>query len=346
MARSGKAAILARVFLAIAIMAAALPSATQVMANGLEQVRLGNNAFKSGAFEDAIDAYSQAILSGELDIDAMAITFNNRGVVYGEVGDFDRAISDYQESLALRPNDATTLKNLRVAFVRRGNQHDNLNEFERAIADYTQALEIDSDHVSTLQRRAAAQRSVGNYAAARIDLQRAARLQPANQEVRTALGQVEEAIAASRQQPAQETDVTVAGADAEEPASQEAPAPTASQSAEAEAPATEAETPVTAVSAETEAGDDTAAAAVIEQAKRSQEPSVITDVDLANAKLFRAVSPVNFRAGPGNDFDRVGAIAQGDRVQVVGIDKGWMHVILTNGQQGYIYRKWLEPVEE
>ena len=33
-------------------------------------------------------------------------------------------------------------------------------------------------------------------------------------------------------------------------------------------------------------------------------------------------------------------------VRVTGEELGWKHVHLPNGQSGYIYRKWLEPVTE
>ncbi len=48
----------------------------------------------------------RAILAGDLPPEALAITFNNRGVAYSELGDFDRAISDYNQALTLAPGDA------------------------------------------------------------------------------------------------------------------------------------------------------------------------------------------------------------------------------------------------
>ena len=313
----------------LALAALSLHAVKPVLANGLADVRAGNEAFKNGALEDAIAAYSRAILSGELDIGAMAITFNNRGVVYGELGDFDRAINDYQEALALQPSDATTLKNLRVAFGRRANAFENLGEPEQAIADYTQALAIDGSHVASLQQRAGIFRKTGDLNAARSDLERAAALEPANQEIKVSLAEVQAEI--RTQQAAASTEP--AAVPAEQPATAAA------------ADSSEAATEVAAVEAPEAAGADESAAVseTIEQAKRAEEV-VFTDADFANAKIFRAISAVNFRTGPGNDFDRLGAVDQGAEVQVVGIELGWMQVILQNGQQGYIYKKWLEPV--
>ena len=87
----------------------------------------------------------RAILAGDLDPEALAITFNNRGVAYSELGDFDRAISDYGQALALTPGDATAIQNLRIAHIRRAAAAARLGERDAALADYDRAIELDPD---------------------------------------------------------------------------------------------------------------------------------------------------------------------------------------------------------
>ena len=56
------------------------------------------------------------------------------------------------------------------------------------------------------------------------------------------------------------------------------------------------------------------------------------------------MADVNLRAGPGNEFPRTGSVARGTAVGVLGEDMGWMRIRLSDGSEGFIYRKWLQPV--
>jgi Flp pilus assembly protein TadD len=48
------------------------------------------------------------------------VAFNNRGAAYGEKGDFDRAIADYNEAIKLAPGSAVVLTNRGVAYREQG----------------------------------------------------------------------------------------------------------------------------------------------------------------------------------------------------------------------------------
>ena len=71
------------------------PGRGVALADSVGDVRTGNAAFGDGRYEAAVEAFSRAILAGDLEPEALAITFNNRGVAYSELGDYDRAIEDY-----------------------------------------------------------------------------------------------------------------------------------------------------------------------------------------------------------------------------------------------------------
>ena len=90
------------------------------LADTLAEVKAGNAAFAEGRYEAAVEAFSKAILAGDLDPDFLAVTFNNRGVAYGELGDYDRAVQDYQPgaepgSPATRPRPRTCASPTRAA---------------------------------------------------------------------------------------------------------------------------------------------------------------------------------------------------------------------------------------
>jgi Flp pilus assembly protein TadD len=103
----------------ISVLALLAGLAGAAVADPMADLRDGNALFREGKYEAAVEAYTRAIMSGELGADALAVTFNNRGVAYGELGDFDRAILDYNEALGLRADDPTSIRNLRVGHLRR-----------------------------------------------------------------------------------------------------------------------------------------------------------------------------------------------------------------------------------
>ena len=67
--------------------------------------------------------------------------------------------------------------------------------------------------------------------------------------------------------------------------------------------------------------------------------------ELARGTRWRAVQAVNVRAGPSNDSERVTTVDGGTEVTVLDEELGWKEVVLPDGRRGYIYRKWLSPVD-
>ncbi len=61
-------------------------------------------------------------------------------------------------------------------------------------------------------------------------------------------------------------------------------------------------------------------------------------------RAYRALQDVNVRQGPGNDYPRIGALAQGSTVRVVSERLGWLEVRLAGGGSGYVYRRWLQEL--
>ncbi len=356
------------------------------LAQGLADVRTGNEAFRQGDYAAAVDAYTNAIRSGELVGEALAITYNNRGVAHGEAGDFEAAIADYSQALALRPGDATTIRNLRVAYVRRGEVEFSSGNYDAALADFDAAIEMQADHYLAYLRRGELHAERGEVDLARADLERAAALNPGDPEIVAALERVTDGqgstVAAGEAPPppaeqaaapgaprASDEQATVAAGPAEPTASE--PEPAAAPEAEAASPAdadgkaptvaTVAERPVAderassrpaaaqpappesaaAEPAPAEAGGSSEAPAA---AAPTPEPAPAAARAAAEGQRYRAVSAVNYRAGPDNDAERLGSIDAGREVTVIGDTLGWKHVILPNGDKGYIYKKWLEPV--
>jgi hypothetical protein len=339
------------------------------LAQGLADVRTGNEAFRQGDYAAAVTAYTDAIRSGELVGEALAITYNNRGVAYGEAGDFESAIADYSQALALRPGDATTIRNLRVAHVRRGEVLFASGSYDAAIADFDAAIEMQADHYLAYLRRGELYAERGELDLARADLEQAAALNPGDPEIIAALERAEsrEPAAVAADEPGKasppETATASAPAASEAPvaaaepveAAEPEPAAAPATTAEAAPPATEtADGPVVAAVPERPATPEPAPAepaaaaadapATTGAAVPTPAPAPAESRAAGNGETWRVVSAVNYRAGPDNDAERLGTVDAGRMVTVTGDTLGWKHVTLPNGDQGYIYKKWLEPV--
>lgn len=280
------------------------------LAAGLDEVQAGNDAFGAGRYEAAVEAFTRGILAGDLDPEALAIAFNNRGVAYGELGDFDRAIADYAKALELQPGDSTALKNLRIAHIRRGAAAANLGETEAALTDYGRAIELDPAHPTAYLRRGQLRLNSGDPEGAMADLEAARRLSPEDPNVLALIEQAEQARTA-----------------------QAAPAAAASPEPPPTAP------PAAATAVAPAAGPPSAGGTSSADAAPAGAPAEA-------GALHRALADVNVRSGPGNAYAPIGMLARGTDVQVLGEELGWRRVRLPDGREGYVYRKWLGAAGE
>lgn len=319
-------------------------------ADPMTDLRAGNASFKEGKYDEAVQAYTRAIISGQLGAEALAVTFNNRGVAYGELGDFDRAILDYNEALGLRPDDATSIRNLRVGHVKRGVAAANLGEQDKAVADFTKAIELDPSHFLAYLRRGQVLSDRGQYDLAIADLEKAQALAPDNT-------QAPELLAKTRQMQAQaETAARTTAAvepaappPAAEPAAPVAipPAAAAGPAASAAAPSAPVTTPApaapppAAVAAETPATPRTAAPAAAAPPTPARTAAV--EPAAGDGGRMRLRQAVNLRAGPDNSFERLSTLPGGSVATVRGESKGWYDLEFDNGRRGWIYKRWLEP---
>ncbi len=64
----------------------------------------------------------------------VAVTYNNRGVAYARLGEYDLAIADYTAALEISPASADFVKN-------RGLAYEQLGELDNALADFQAFLE-------------------------------------------------------------------------------------------------------------------------------------------------------------------------------------------------------------
>ncbi len=114
---------------------------------------LGNIYFNTGAYDDAVVAYSKAI---QLDR-CFAWPYSNLALTYVQKGRFTEAILLYQRSIELFASE----KDKAVSWNRLGNVYRRLNNYDNAISAYQRADELDPENTTlSLQSRFSL---LGNY---------------------------------------------------------------------------------------------------------------------------------------------------------------------------------------
>ncbi|MBI3704001.1 MAG: tetratricopeptide repeat protein [Rhizobiales bacterium] len=96
-----------------------------------------------------IGACTAAIQSGRWRGKNLDWAFINRGMVYSAKGEYDRAITDYNQAIKLNPSSSKAYNNRANAYYRKG-------EYARAIPDYDRALKIDPNFTTARNNRAEA----------------------------------------------------------------------------------------------------------------------------------------------------------------------------------------------
>lgn len=119
----------------------------------------------------AIEVCTRAIKSGRFSGEALAKLHLIRGAEWAAMGDYDRAIADYDAVIRLNPRSA-------VAFFNRGAAWAHKGEPDRAIGDYDAAIRLDPKEPTAYGGRAVEWAVKGDYARAIADFDTAIRLDP------------------------------------------------------------------------------------------------------------------------------------------------------------------------
>jgi tetratricopeptide (TPR) repeat protein len=101
---------------------------------------LGNVYFDTGAYEEAIAAYTKSI---ELDV-RFAWPYSNLALAYVQKEKYDEAVLLYQRSIELFQAD----KDKAITFNRLGNVYRRINDYDNAIASYQRADELDPNNAT------------------------------------------------------------------------------------------------------------------------------------------------------------------------------------------------------
>jgi tetratricopeptide (TPR) repeat protein len=123
-----------RALMYAALMVATMAPAMAARAQQLEDQSLCT-ASTGVSREQRLESCTAVIKAGLGTPQNLAIAFNNRGNVYRNLKDYDRAIADYDRAIELNPKYA-------LAFSNRGAAYRSKGRYDRAIEDYDRAIEI------------------------------------------------------------------------------------------------------------------------------------------------------------------------------------------------------------
>lgn len=125
------------------------------------------DAYKNlGQYQRAIKDYNKAIRLKPDDLG-----YVQRGSVYLELKQFQRAIEDFNEALRLKPDDA-------LLYSIRGNIYSRLSQYQFAIRDFSKGIRLKPDDADAYSGRGTAYADLGQYQRAIDDYNEAIRLKP------------------------------------------------------------------------------------------------------------------------------------------------------------------------
>ncbi len=151
-------------FAVIAAVLAAAGSAGHAIAQSTDWKLCGPEA--PGDAERSVEACSRIVAAPALKVGDRAAAYIYRGTIFLRRGDTERAISDYDAALQLRPGDV-------VALNRRGEARSNRAEFVKALADYDQAVRLNPRYPLAFRNRARIHFYRGDFVAAAEDFRTA-----------------------------------------------------------------------------------------------------------------------------------------------------------------------------
>ncbi|MBO3457501.1 tetratricopeptide repeat protein [Aetokthonos hydrillicola Thurmond2011] len=142
-------------------------------------IKLGDECFDKGQYEAAITTYNEALQVKPKD----ATTYYKRGDARYHIRDYEGAIADFLEAIAINPHYGK-------AYNKSGNARYQLGDYEGAIEDYTQAIKINPNDALAYRNRADARFHIRDNQGAIEDYTQAIKINPYLLEDKHELNQV------------------------------------------------------------------------------------------------------------------------------------------------------------
>ena len=118
--------------IAIGLLSVSRLSVSPALAEWQDDAKACEDQLKAKQLDQAIQMCTKAIDGGAPSEEALAFTYNLRGISYALKGSDDLAIKDFGEVLSRKPNPGT--------FVNRGSVYLRKGDMDLAIQDFTQSI--------------------------------------------------------------------------------------------------------------------------------------------------------------------------------------------------------------
>jgi len=139
----------------------------------METTSLYYNQSYRALFFDEIEEYEEFIdaITNSLKKQTNSHTYNNLGLAYIEIGNFENGLDNLNFAIELNPKNAT-------AFLNRAELNNGINQHEKAKIDFGKAIELKPKEVTFWRTRAHFRKEIGELDKALSDLQQAIKLEP------------------------------------------------------------------------------------------------------------------------------------------------------------------------
>jgi tetratricopeptide (TPR) repeat protein len=135
-------------------------------------ISLGVIYMNNGELEDALKHFNNALLYGNNSKEKLSEALSYRAYVYAELGEFELAKKDFNESVDADPENA-------FRYSERGQFYDlYINNLNESLSNYTKAIELDPKNASFLLTRSKVYFKLSNRKSQMKDLERAIKLDP------------------------------------------------------------------------------------------------------------------------------------------------------------------------
>ena len=148
------------------------------------KVNAGYDHYAKGYSRFLYEDYRAAITEFSLAIDEksnLLAAYNDRGLAYTNLGNYDQAMADFNEAININPNSA-------FAYNNRGNVYLMKKNYDKAIEDYTKASEIYPELVFPHSGKGFVHHQKKEYDLAIEDYNKAMELAPENATIYTLRG--------------------------------------------------------------------------------------------------------------------------------------------------------------
>lgn len=112
--------------------------------------------------------------------------YRSRGNVSDAMGRYDDAIADYTKAISIEPRDVGVL-------IDRGKTFSKTGRDREAVADFSHAIDIDGNAMVAFRERGLVYKKLGDFAASMADLSWFTRSAPTDQEVVSAIEEMQSA---------------------------------------------------------------------------------------------------------------------------------------------------------